>query len=590
MTRAFVRHFPLLLFIAAIAASGWLSNYHLSVVTYVMMYAIVCIGLVLMTGVAGMMSFGQAAFAGLGAYITSYLATAHGLSPWLGLLIALAGASCVASLIGTMTVRMGGHYLALATLCFCISLYFLAGNAEHLGRFSGITGIPPLTFFGHEVKSERDNYLIVLIVLAAVAWWVRRLLNSRMGRMLRSLRASPLLAETFGVGAHRYRLVAFVVAAVLAALSGWLYAHVQRFINPTPFGVQTSIEYLFMIVIGGSSEVFGAILGAGIFTLLKQELQVLLAPLFGPTTRLEMLVFAGLMILMLAKARQGLWPTIGAWTRWVTPPPQPVAPVVIRRLRTPPRPSVPLLTATNMRRTFGGLVAVDDVSFDVMAGEIVGLLGPNGAGKSTLFHLITGVLPATSGDIAFLGEPLPAISARDMCRRGTACTFQHAKLVPDMTVIENVALGATHLGRCGLLSATFGLDRDEERRLLGWSMHLLDRVGLANNAYETAGSLPLGHRRVLEVARALAAQPLLLLLDEPAAGLRANEKNRLAALLRSLRDEGLGVLLVEHDVAFMSSVADRLMVMNLGRRIALGTPAEVCSNAAVQQAYLGAAA
>ena len=590
MISMFLRHSSTILLAAAACASFVISNYQLSVATYVMILSIVCIGLVLMTGIAGMMSFGQAAFVGLGAYITGYLSSSCGVSPWIGLVAALSGSAAAATLIGSLTVRMSGHYLALVTLCFCISFYFLTGNTEALGRFNGMTGIPPLALGDFELRSERANYLVVLAALAAVAWWTRRILASRVGRVLRSLRAGPVIAETFGASAYLHRLLAFVIAAVLAALSGWLYAHTQRFVNPTPFDVHMSIEYLFMTVIGGSGQVWGAILGASLVTLMKQELQNLLRPIFGPTTRLEMLVFAALMILVLAKARRGLWPMIQAWTEHAMLRPQAIEPVVLQSVRPRPDAGLPLLTATKMRRTFGGLVAVDDVSFDVRAGEILGLLGPNGAGKSTLFNLISGALRPTSGHLGLLGEPVPNVVARDMCRRGVARTFQHVKLVADMTLIENAAIGATQLGHCGLLSATVGLDRAEEQLVLGWAMHLLGRVGLADKAWDLAGSLPLGHQRVLEIARALAADPVLLLLDEPAAGLRANEKTELAALLRSLRNDGLGILLVEHDMEFVSSVADRLMVMNFGRCIAIGDPVDVRGNAEVQEAYLGVAA
>jgi ABC-type branched-subunit amino acid transport system ATPase component/ABC-type branched-subunit amino acid transport system permease subunit len=590
MTSLLLRHSSKILLAAAVCASFVISSYQLSVATYVMIFSIACIGLVLMTGIGGMMSFGQAAFVGLGAYITGYLSSACALSPWIGLAAALTGSILVATLIGSVTVRMSGHYLALVTLCFCISFYFLAGNTDALGRFNGMTGIPPISLGGYELRSERSNYLIVLAALAAVAWWTRRILASRVGRVLRSLRAGPVIAETFGASAYHHRLLAFVIAAVFAAFSGWLYAHTQRFVNPTPFDVHMSIEYLFMTVIGGSGQVWGAILGAGLVTSVKQELQNLLRPIFGPTTRLEMLIFAGLMILILAKARRGLWPMIETWTDRATLRPRPVEPVIRDSVRARPDAGLPLLTATKMRRTFGGLIAVDDVSFDVRAGEILGLLGPNGAGKTTLFNLISGALRPTSGSVGLLGVPVPNVVARDMCRRGIARTFQHVKLVPDMTLVENVAIGATRLGRRGLLSTTLGLDRPEEQSTLGWAMHLLGRVGLADKAWDLAGSLPLGHQRLLEIARALAADPVLLLLDEPAAGLRTNEKAELAKLLRSLCDGGLGILLVEHDMEFVSSVADRLMVMNFGRCIAIGDPIEVRSNTEVQEAYLGVAA
>lgn len=582
-----LRHMPLVLLTAAALAVLVLSPYQATVAVYIMMFSIVCLGLVVMTGIAGMVSLGQAAFVGIGAYVTAWLTTTVGVSPWIGLVAALAASGSAALLIGSITVRMSGHFLALATLCFCISLYFLIGNTEQLGLFNGITGIPPLSIGDWDLRGARASYLVVLSVLALCVWWTRRILNSRVGRILRSLRSGSAIAETFGADAMRYRLMAFVIAAMLAALSGWLYAHVQRFVNPTPFGVNMSIEYLFMTVIGGSRQVFGAILGAGLVVLVKQELQDVLRPIFGATTRLEMLVFAVVMLLVLWRARTGVLPLIqGLFPKLEASHPRivPAEPGVLRQ--QPPRGST-VLGASAMRRTFGGLVAVDDVHVDVRAGEILGLLGPNGAGKSTLFNLLSGTLQRSAGSLIFMGEPLDKIDARRMCRLGMARTFQHVKLVSNMSVIENVAIGATHLGRAGLVSASMCLDGPEERMLIGWGMKQLERVGLGDLAFVSAGSLPLGHQRLVEIARALAADPVLLLLDEPAAGLRAGEKARLAQLLNSLRDEGLAILLVEHDMDLISRVADRLMVMNFGRRIACGAPADVTGDRHVQEAYLG---
>jgi branched-chain amino acid transport system permease protein len=399
-----------------------------------------------------------------------------------------------------------------------------------------------------------------------------------------------VIAETFGANAHHYRLMAFVLAAVIGAISGWLYAHVQRFLSPTPFGLTASIDYLFMTVIGGSGQLWGALLGAGLVTIIKHELQDLLKFVFGPTTRLELLVFAAIMIVVLQKARKGLWPFLEQRFAPRIAPVADIEPAMLPRRRAKPEHGLTVISASHLRRSFGGLVAVDDISFDVKSGEILGILGPNGAGKSTLFNLISGALSRSKGELSFLGSPLSKVSARDMCRRGLSRTFQHAALVQDMTVLENVAIGATHLGRRGLFASSLRLDRAEERQLLGWSLHLLDRVGLADNAFELAGNLSLGHQRLVEIARALAADPVLLLLDEPAAGLRANEKAVLAELLSELRSEGLAIVLVEHDMDFVFSLADRLMVMNFGRRIAFGRPEDVRADTGVQEAYLGVAA
>ena len=345
-----------------------------------------------------------------------------------------------------------------------------------------------------------------------------------------------------------------------------------------------------MTVIGGSGQLWGALLGAGLVTIIKHELQDLLKFVFGPTTRLELLVFAAIMIVVLQRARKGLWPYIAQKFAPSAPPAANVERVVLSRRRAQPEHGLTVMSASHLQRRFGGLVAVDDVSFDVKSGEILGILGPNGAGKSTLFNLISGGLTRSKGELGFLGVRLSKVSARDMCRRGLSRTFQHAALVPDMTVLENVAIGATHLGRRGLLASSLGLDRAEERQLLGWSSHLLARVGLADKTLDLAGNLSLGHQRLLEIARALAADPVLLLLDEPAAGLRANEKAELAELLADLRREGLAIVLVEHDMDFVFRLADRLMVMNFGRRIAFGRPDEVRADVGVQEAYLGVAA
>jgi ABC-type branched-subunit amino acid transport system ATPase component/ABC-type branched-subunit amino acid transport system permease subunit len=580
------RWLPFLGFLVAAATAFVLTPYQATIAVYIMTFAIVCVGLVVMTGIAGMVSLGQAAFVGVGAYVTAWLTTTYGVSPWFGLVASLLTAGVTALLIGSITVRMSGHYLALATLCFCISLYFLIGNTEALGLFNGITGIPGLSIAGWDLRGERNSYLVALVVLAGCMWWVRRILNSRVGRVLRSLRSGSAIAETYGANAVHYRLLAFTIAAVLAALSGWLYAHVQRFVNPTPFGIHMSIEYLFMTVIGGSAQVLGAVLGAALVVLAKQELQEVLRPIFGPTTRLEMLFFACAMLLVLWRARTGLLPLLMS----LFPVPQPsrqIATAEPDQLRPREAPGTAILEATAMRRTFGGLVAVDDVSIEVRAGEVLGLLGPNGAGKSTLFNLLSGTLPRTAGNVTFMGQSLREIDPRHMCRLGLARTFQHVKLVPTMSVIENVALGATHIGKAGIVKASFCLDTAEERVLMGWAMKQLERVGLADLAFSRAGSLALGHQRLVEIARALAADPVLLLLDEPAAGLRAGEKAELANLLNTLRDEGLAILLVEHDIDLISRVADRLMVMNFGRRIACGDPTEVTEDRQVQEAYLG---
>lgn len=249
--------------------------------------------------------------------------------------------------------------------------------------------------------------------------------------------------------------------------------------------------------------------------------------------------------------------------------------------------SAPLLAVENLSKNFGGVQAVRNVTFDLREGEIVGLIGPNGAGKSTMFNLLTGAAPMTSGRVEFLGEDISGQSQRSIALRGMGRTFQHVKLRPNMSLLDNVALGAHGRTRCGMLQAGLRLDRAEEAQILAEAQAQLERIGLGNRSHEMAGSLPLGTQRILEIARALASDPVLLVLDEPAAGLRRKEKQELADLLRKLRDEGVTILIVEHDMDFVMKLVDRLVVMNFGSKLVEGVPATVRADPAVQAAYLG---
>ena len=553
---------------------------------FVGLYVLVALGLVLLTGVSGLTSFGQAAFVGIGAYTAAFLAVKMNISPWLTLLAGIGFSVVAALIVGAITLRMSGHYLPLATIAWGLSLNYTMANMEWLGKYDGILGVPSLELFGMTLGSGRGLHDVIWVIVLLAALGVTHLLDSRPGRAIRSLKSGATMAEAMGISTFRYKIVVFVYAAVLAAISGWLFAHFQRAVNPTPFSIGKGIEYLFMAVLGGVSSVWGAFVGAGAVRIIEDYLQVLLPKLIGTSGNFETVVFGIVLVVVLKYAPEGLWPFIA---RLVPSVPrardwQGAAPLPAR---DHPQRGELLLDVQAVRKEFGGLVAVNDVSFQIRAGDIVGLIGPNGAGKSTTFNLITGVLDLTRGQVHFRGQPITGLPSREIARRGVSRTFQHVKMIPEMTVLENVALGGYLRSSAGSVRAMLRLDRAEERQLFAEAERQLVRIGMGDKLDELAGNLALGPQRLMEIARALCTDPALLLLDEPAAGLRHKEKQALADVLRQLKSEGMSLLLVEHDMDFVMGLTDRIVVMEFGTRLIEGTPAEVQASPAVRAAYLG---
>ena len=583
---------PLVLAVAAIALGAaaplYASSFTITLLDYVGIYALAALGIVLMTGFGGLTSFGQAAFVGIGAYATAWLTTAEAASPWLGLLFALALTGLVGALLGAVTLRLGGHYLPLGTVAWGLAIFFLFGNLDALGRHNGIADVPPIFVGPISLEPTAAIFYLIWAIVIAATILVANLLESREGRAIRSLRGGVVMVESLGISVFRIRLITFVLAALLAGLSGWLYAHMSRFVSPTPFDLRMGIQYLFMAILGGSGHILGAIVGAGIITLLQDALQDVLPIFFRDGEQLEVIVFAVIYVLVLQFARGGVMPFVLRFVpRGRKPPIASAAPLPRRAM---PQQGSGLLTVESLVKRFGGLEAVSQVGFEVKAGEIVGLIGPNGAGKSTVFNLITGALPSDNGKIVFRGQDMTRAGQRQIAKAGIARTFQHVKLRPSMSLLDNVLLGTYVRTQSGFLRGALRLDRGEEARARAEALHQLERVGLGDKPYDLAGNLSLGRQRVLEVARALAADPALIILDEPAAGLSRPDKLALAELLQTLRRQAVTVLLVEHDVEFVMGLVDRIVVMDFGSKLTEGTPSVVRADPRVQEAYLGSVA
>ena len=419
MTRLHIQLAAILAVLCLAMAPFVLSPFSITLMNYIGIYSLVAIGLALLTGVGGIVSFGQAAFVGVAAYATAWVSALNGYSPWLGLVFGVVLTCGVATVLGVVTLRLQGHFLSLSTVAWGLAIGFLFGNVEGLGRFNGISSIPPISFGSIALVTSAQIYFLIWGIVAAVLFLGYNLLDSRLGRAMRVLRGGNTLVESLGINAFRIKLVTFVIAAFLASLSGWLYAHMSRFISPGPFDAGMGIEYLMMSMVGGAGSLLGGVVGAAVVTLLKNSVQDYL-PLIakGASGQLEIVAFSALFILFLQWARQGIVPFVARYlpkARRERPQPAPPLP-----RRAQPTPGELLLKVDGAERRFGGLVAVNNVSFEVRAGEILAVIGPNGAGKSTMFNCLTGALRVNKGEIVFAGRPITHDAQSRIAKAGVA--------------------------------------------------------------------------------------------------------------------------------------------------------------------------
>jgi branched-chain amino acid transport system permease protein len=588
----------------AVLVFPWIvnSSYWLNLVNLAISFSIACLGLNIVLGYAGQLSLAQAAFLGVGAYTSALVATRLGVSTWPGMIAAFAVAGLFGVLLGIPTLKLTGHYLAMTTIGFGVILQLILINAIWLTNGSdGITKIPSPRIGSLELKDPSSFFYLAAITLILLTWASIRLKGSRIGRAFLAIQGNEMAAETVGIDTTYYKVVAFALSAAYAGFGGALFAHSgSHYISPDTFSFDQSVLLLVMAVLGGNGSAVGAVVGAVLLTLLPEVLRFLKDSymMFYAAGIILIMIFmpggiAGLIQLLPVSQRLRVW-----WNQGSATTQQVAAALAAGK---PARGSLPaavvngpgangtLLTLKGLAKYFGGLKAVDGVDIEVRRGEIQALIGPNGSGKTTILNMLSGLYVPTGGAILLEGTAITGRKPHVIAAHGVSRTFQNIRLFGELTVLDNVLIGQHGRSKAGVTSSVLqpSSQQAEEAAMRGKALEMLEFVGLRGKEFARANSLPYGQQRLLELARALASDPKLLLLDEPAAGLNAAETETLVELLLQIRDQGITILLVEHDMSLVMNVSDHITVLNFGKKIAEGSAEAIEKNQEVIDAYLG---
>ncbi|MGE0420411.1 MAG: ATP-binding cassette domain-containing protein [Acetobacteraceae bacterium] len=578
--------------LAAIAAlffgSAFLASGTVAILGFLMLNILLAQSMNLLTGIAGQISLGHAGFYGVGAYASGILMKTVGLP----FVVSVPAAAVIGALTGYLVSFPAGRvrefYLAMMTLAFGLIFREVVREWDGLtGGAVGLSGVPStvlrnLHVFGYTLDSL-DYFRLVLIVTAIVMWLVHNFIQSRYGRAFYAIHASEVAAGCLGIPRAGTKRLAYTLGAGMAGLAGGLYAHMIGYLGPESFDLARSIEVLVTTVVGGLGSMAGQIMSAIVFTFLPEKLQVF--------AQYQFIVYGMILAFTLILLPRGLAGLLLLPPRFIKSASLKHGTAEVAAIRPVQAEKDAGLVVDGVTMRFGGLTAVDDVSLSLSPGRITALIGPNGSGKSTLVNVVSGIYQPTAGTVRFFGQTITGLEDHRIAAAGLLRTFQDPRLVPRFTVRENLLLGAHRRFRSGGLAASLNLPSAarEEAAFLATVDAVAKMAGIADVADQPLESLPYGYRRLVEVGRALLAEPRAILLDEPAAGLSEAEMALLARMIRAMKEAGLMVLLIEHHMDFVAELVDDVVVLDSGRVIYHGDIQGMRQSPAVIEAYLGTA-